>query len=185
MIFYQVELRNVELKPSAFDVLAMPIRVKRGVVGHMKLKVHLADKPIPSPTHVQIPWRNLGGQPVQLEMSQLNILLQRGVLSQRYSTVIGVSSRPPCPSGADAEIVEAWLRASKKQRLASFEAAHTEPAETSSDGSFTANLTMLIFNNLQARPPRLLFPLIGCSADQHSRSACPLRGHRCCHRIPM
>jgi len=41
MLFFEVYLSNVELKASAFDGLQLPLRVKRGVVGSITLKVTL------------------------------------------------------------------------------------------------------------------------------------------------
>lgn len=37
-LLWQVRLSQVELKSSAFDGLALPVRVKRGVIGSIVLK---------------------------------------------------------------------------------------------------------------------------------------------------
>jgi len=54
-----VELHNLRLKPEALNSLNLPITVKSGLLGSLKLKV---------------PWSNLGGSPVICELDSIFVL---------------------------------------------------------------------------------------------------------------
>lgn len=54
-----VELRNIRLRPEAFNASDAPFEVVAGTAGYMKLK---------------LPWQNLGKQPVIIEMDRVYLL---------------------------------------------------------------------------------------------------------------
>ena len=90
-----LELRNLQLKPEALHKLKLPITVKAGLLGSLKLKVRSAFASCggnqglsgDSRTHpmysasaasrscaMQVPWANLGGAPVVVEMDRIYLL---------------------------------------------------------------------------------------------------------------
>lgn len=56
-----VELKNLELKGSAFDAFNIPISVKRGNIGLFKMK---------------IPWKSLGSDSVVVEISDVYMVVR-------------------------------------------------------------------------------------------------------------
>lgn len=56
-----VELTNMQLKPEALNALKLPIKVKAGFLGSVRLKV---------------PWSRLGQEPVVVELDRIFILAE-------------------------------------------------------------------------------------------------------------
>jgi vacuolar protein sorting-associated protein 13A/C len=56
-----VELTNMQLKPEALNALKLPIKVKAGFLGSVKLKV---------------PWSRLGQEPVIVELDRIFVLAE-------------------------------------------------------------------------------------------------------------
>jgi vacuolar protein sorting-associated protein 13A/C len=56
-----VELTNMHLKPEALNALKLPIKVKAGFLGSVKLKV---------------PWSRLGQEPVVVELDRIFVLAE-------------------------------------------------------------------------------------------------------------
>jgi len=71
-----IELYNIELKPSALDDLHLPISVTRGLVGKVLLK---------------IPWTSLTEDPVRVEVE--NLYLQASPLDVTSMTVEELKAR--------------------------------------------------------------------------------------------
>jgi len=89
---------------------------------------------------LQVPWSKLSSEPVKLYLSDINLLLERA---------------------ADEQIVTAWDRAIKKQRLAAFDASHMQTSEGDAEGgdaSMTQKLMWMIVNNLQVLYCTVLLP---------------------------
>eukprot|EP00191_Tetraselmis_sp_GSL018_P013894 CAMPEP_0177583080 /NCGR_PEP_ID=MMETSP0419_2-20121207/3118_1 /TAXON_ID=582737 /ORGANISM="Tetraselmis sp., Strain GSL018" /LENGTH=318 /DNA_ID=CAMNT_0019072421 /DNA_START=140 /DNA_END=1093 /DNA_ORIENTATION=+ len=63
-----VQLSNLQLKPEALNSLNLPVTVKAGLLGSLKLKV---------------PWSNLGGSPVICEMDGIYVLAVPNTGAQR------------------------------------------------------------------------------------------------------
>lgn len=61
-----MRLSNVELKPTAFDGLQLPLRVRRGAVGKITLKV---------------PWNALTSTPIELKIEDVHVLLEEREVS--------------------------------------------------------------------------------------------------------
>jgi vacuolar protein sorting-associated protein 13A/C len=56
-----VELKNMQLKPEALNALKLPVRVKAGFLGSVKLKV---------------PWTRLGQEPVVVYLDRIFVLAE-------------------------------------------------------------------------------------------------------------
>jgi hypothetical protein len=96
---------------------------------------------------VQVPWNKLSSQPCELELSDVNLLIEKS---------------------ADAEVVKAWSRAVKRKRVAALDALHMQQQEGETnpgDDSMAQRMAWMIFNNLQARVPFMFLLLLKVSQE--------------------
>ncbi|KAK9819963.1 hypothetical protein WJX72_004515 [[Myrmecia] bisecta] len=101
-----VVLHNLQLKPEALNSLNLPIVVKAGLLGSLKLKV---------------PWTNLGRAPVIVEMDRLYILAGPRKDSEEAAT--------------DGEVdVEKAEAEAKRKRVADMELSWVHSREATEDG---------------------------------------------------
>ncbi|KAL6008541.1 hypothetical protein ACLOJK_034054 [Asimina triloba] len=65
-----VELKNMQLKPEALNALKLPVKVKAGFLGSVKLKV---------------PWSRLGQEPVLVELDRIFVLVEPATQVEGHS----------------------------------------------------------------------------------------------------
>jgi vacuolar protein sorting-associated protein 13A/C len=116
-----VELTNMHLKPEALNALKLPIKVKAGFLGSVKLKV---------------PWSRLGQEPVIVELDRIF------VLAEPSTNVQG--------SGADS-VQEGKIQCvqEEEERLLSHKDKDKQKPTEKSDSSWLGSLIATVIGNLK------------------------------------
>lgn len=116
-----VELTNMQLKPEALNALKLPIKVKAGFLGSVKLK---------------IPWSRLGQEPVVVELDRIFIL------AEPATNVEG---------GESDSVQEAKNRRvrEQEQKLVNTRAEDRKKSEEASNTSWLGSLICTVIANLK------------------------------------
>lgn len=115
-----VELTNMQLKPEALNALKLPIKVKAGFLGSVKL---------------QVPWSRLGKEPVLVLLDRIFVLAEP-------------ETKVEC-GGDDASIQEARRRKIKEAELAILDARLSETHKSEVNNSWLGSLISTIIGNLK------------------------------------
>ncbi|OQR87857.1 vacuolar protein sorting-associated protein [Achlya hypogyna] len=140
----QVELRELKLKLDAFEPLlaGLPFTVAFGCIGYFKL---------------QVPLINLGGQPIQIHVQDIFLLLRpRGSTGGATSPSPSASAMAAAMQGSSKAATKAYMLQAKRTTLQALELEAEKATEASpAQSTFMSRLLTKLLDNLQVHIERV------------------------------
>ncbi|EQC26481.1 hypothetical protein SDRG_15659 [Saprolegnia diclina VS20] len=148
----QVELRELRLKVDAFEPLlqGLPFSVAFGCIGYFKL---------------QVPLINLGGQPIQVHVQDVYLLLRPRVASAPHSTASAMAS------ATTQAAAKAYMLQAKRTTLQALEleqeneAKDTSASSSPAQSTFMSRLVTKLLDNIQVQIERIHIRLEDAVSD--------------------